>query len=85
MKELRASKENQTIGKVGKRLNYSIPGFRSMVLQTGRKLPPPEVPPSRVLDELVRIDGRWGQTEYWITIQQAASPLTDAAARSLFR
>ena len=77
VKELRASKENQTIGKVGKRLNYSISGFRSMVLQTGRKLPPPEVPPSRVLDELVRIDGRWGQTEYWITIQQAASPLTD--------
>ncbi len=65
--DLRAAKEAKTHGKVGKRLNYDLSGFRSLILRTARKLPPPETPPSELLDKLIEIDKRWGETRYWAT------------------
>lgn len=74
--DLRAAKEAKTHGKVAKRLNYDLSGFRSLILQTARRLPPPETPPSELLDKLIEIDKRWGETRYWATIKKAAPPYT---------
>ncbi len=70
--DMREATQTRTIGKAGKRLNYDISGFRSLMRKTGRQLPPPETPPSELLDELIEIDKRWGQTEYWGAIKKAA-------------
>ncbi|MCH7540934.1 MAG: ABC transporter permease [Proteobacteria bacterium] len=74
--DLRAAKEAKTHGKVAKRLNYDLSGFRSLILQTARRPPPPETPPSELLDKLIEIDKRWGETRYWATIKKAAPPYT---------
>ncbi len=75
--ELKSARENRAIGRVGKRLNYSISGFRSLVLQTGRQLESVEISQSTVRSELLGIDNRWGQTDYWVAVQEAATPVTD--------
>jgi putative spermidine/putrescine transport system permease protein len=75
--ELRQAAADGTVGRVARRLNYAIPGFRSLLLQTGRSLPPPETPAAELLPALVRLDARWGQAEHWLVIKRAAPPITD--------
>ena len=72
--DMRAAKTARTIGRVGKRLNYDIAGFRSLILKTARKMPPPETP--NLIDELIKIDQRWGEPRYWSAIKKAAPPYT---------
>jgi putative spermidine/putrescine transport system permease protein len=75
--ELRRTTADGTAGRVARRLNYAIAGFRSLLLKTGRSLPPPETAEADLLPALVAVDGRWGQAEYWAVIRQAAPAVTD--------
>jgi putative spermidine/putrescine transport system permease protein len=77
VQELRQATEDGTVGKVARRLNYGIPGFRSLLLRTGRALPAPTTAPQDLLSSLVEVDPRWGQPEYWHAIKRAAPPVTD--------
>jgi len=83
IEELRAARDRQAAGKVGKRLNYNISGFRSLIIQTARDLPD-SVPASEALSRLAEIDERWRKPEYWIAIKQAAAPITDFYLLSAF-
>ena len=75
--ELRQATADGTIGKVARRLNYSIPGFRSVLLRTGRSLPSPQTLDALLLPALVGVDAHWAQAEYWLAIRQAAPAVTD--------
>jgi putative spermidine/putrescine transport system permease protein len=75
--ELRQTTADGTVGKVARRLNYDITGFRSLLLLTGRALPPAETPEPDLLPALVKVDARWAQAEYWIAIKRAAPAITD--------
>jgi putative spermidine/putrescine transport system permease protein len=77
VKELRRAAEDGSIGKVARRVNYSIPGFRSTLLRTGRSLPPPETPEADLLVALTEIDSQWSQPAYWLALKGAAPALTD--------
>jgi putative spermidine/putrescine transport system permease protein len=77
VEELRQTTADGTAGRVARRLNYAISGFRSLLLRTGRALPPPEAPPADLLPALVAVDARWGEPEYWSAIKRAAPALTD--------
>ncbi|MGH7268357.1 MAG: ABC transporter permease [Candidatus Rokuibacteriota bacterium] len=77
IRELREVSADGTVGKVARRLNYGIPGFRSLLLRTGRSLPSPETPEADLLPALVKVDPRWGQAEYWLAIKRAAPAFTD--------
>lgn len=74
--DMREAEKARAVAKVGKRLNYDISGFRSLMLKTGRGLPPPETPPSQLLERLIEIDERWGETAYWGAIKKATPPYT---------
>jgi putative spermidine/putrescine transport system permease protein len=74
--ELAAAKKVKTHGKVAKRLNYEISGFRSLVKKTARKLPPPEISDAEIIDAFIAIDKRWGETKYWNTLKKASPRLT---------
>ena len=76
VEEMRELQVSGTLGRVAKRLNYAIPGFRSLLLKTGRAIDskPGQQDPSLLL---ASIDERWNQKEYWSAIQQASSPITD--------
>jgi putative spermidine/putrescine transport system permease protein len=75
--ELRQAAADGSIGRVARRLNYSIAGFRSVLLHTGRSLPPPETPDARLLAALAEVDSHWAQAEYWLAMKRAAPALTD--------
>lgn len=66
--------ENRTLARVGKRLNFSISGFRSLLLKTARRMPPQDSPD--LLAELTALDKRWGERRYWTALKQAATPYT---------
>jgi putative spermidine/putrescine transport system permease protein len=75
--ELRQAVADGSIGKVARRLNYSIPGFRSTLLRTGRSLPPPTTPDVDLLGVLAGIDPQWAQPAYWLALREAAPAVTD--------
>ena len=74
--DLREAKKAKSHGRLGKRLNYDISGFRSLILKTARKVPPPDTPPGEIIDKLVKIDKRWGKNEYWRGIKKASPAFT---------
>src|SRR5688572_10871335 len=42
--DVAAAREAQTVGIAARRLNFELPGFRGLLLQTARGLPDPEAP-----------------------------------------
>ena len=77
VEELRQAAGDGSIGKVARRLNYSIPGFRSVLLRTGRSLPPPGTPDAALMPVLAEVDPHWAQPEYWVAMKRAAPVVTD--------
>jgi putative spermidine/putrescine transport system permease protein len=72
--ELAQAKSEGTISSVANRLNYDVNGFRSLLLSTARHLPLRGS--DSALDQLVSIDPRWGDANYWAAIKYAAYPYT---------
>lgn len=66
--------ENQSISIAATRLNFEIPGFRSLLLKTARKLPDSQSP--NLLANLIQVDDRWGDVRYWIAIKRASPRYT---------
>jgi putative spermidine/putrescine transport system permease protein len=75
--DLRQADKDRTVGKAGKRLNYDITGFRSLVLKTARSVSRLKTEPPSHRDAVIAIDERWGNLRYWSAVKQAARPYTD--------
>jgi len=60
---------------LGRRLNYEIPGLRSLVLKTVEALPTLPAGPAR--EALIGFDARWGEPATWRTIARNDGRLTD--------
>jgi len=75
--DLRQAREDRDVGKAGKRLNYDITGFRSLLIKTARKVSQFKTEPASYREAIVAIDGRWNEQRYWSAVKQAASPYTD--------
>lgn len=71
---LQAAAEARTIGIVGTRINYDMPGTRSLFTATGRKVRRDLAPPYR--EALLAIDPDWAQPRLWSAMRNAATPLT---------
>lgn len=67
--DLKAAAAAKTIGIVGTRVNYEMPGTRSLFTATGRKAASFE-PPFR--DALIAADPDWADPELWGTMRQTA-------------
>ena len=72
--DLQAAAETRRIGVVGTRINYDMPGSRSLFTSTGRKVRDGIEPPYR--DALLAIDEDWGDPRLWSTMREAATPFT---------
>jgi len=73
--DLRAAREAGTLASAATRLNYDVPGFRTLFFTTARQLPPEAT--GSVRDTLVGIDPKWGERETWAAIRRAGGPATD--------
>ncbi|WHA43947.1 ABC transporter permease [Agrobacterium larrymoorei] len=71
--DLKAVDDTQALGDMVRRLNSARPGFRTLMSKTTSALADGAASPA----DLVSIDKRWGQSDYWIAIADALSPITD--------
>ena len=71
--DLKAAARARTIGIVGTRLNYEVPGTRSLFTATGRKAARLE-PPYR--GALLALDPDWGRADLWGAMRTAAAPVS---------
>ena len=68
------ARKDTTIGKAATRINYEIPGTRSLFTKTARKVAKIEQGPYK--EALLAIDPRWGDREIWVTIKRTVEPYT---------
>jgi len=66
--------ENRTIGKIATHVNYSLPGGRSLMMKSKRKLKNIEGPPYR--EQMIEADERWGDLKTWRVIKAVSDPIT---------
>jgi putative spermidine/putrescine transport system permease protein len=75
--DLRQARKDRTVGKAGKRLNYAITGYRSLVIKTARKISRVKTEPTSYREAFIAIDKRWGEMDYWVALKQASKAYTD--------
>ncbi|MBV0892396.1 ABC transporter permease [Paracoccus sp. Z118] len=72
--DLTEAAEARTIGIVGTRMNYDVPGTRSLFTSTGRQVRGGLEPPYR--EALLEIDGKWASPELWAAMRTGATAYT---------
>ena len=75
LEDLRAARQAGTVAIAARRLNYDVSGYRSVLANTARRLPPPEVASAKAA--LIEADAAWADREHWAAIRRAAGPVTD--------
>jgi putative spermidine/putrescine transport system permease protein len=73
--DIRSAREAGMLASAATRLNYDVPGFRTLLFTTGRELPAEHSGSAR--EALVAIDPRWGERETWAALRRAGGPVTD--------
>jgi putative spermidine/putrescine transport system permease protein len=64
----------QTVGNLATRINYELPGSRSLIVKTARKLKTLEQGPYK--EALLAIDERWQDPVIWRVLRRASSDFT---------
>lgn len=72
--DIRAGADPKIMAEAGRRLNYEITGFRSLLAKTVRTARKAPEAPAKA--QLLAIDGNWGNPAYWRVIQRNGAPLT---------
>ena len=75
--EIERANEADQLGRLGKRLNSEISGYRSLLNNTADGLPFDPAPDS-YREAMLELDPRWGELPYWQAIERNRSPYTDA-------
>ena len=71
--DIRGIKDDELFGDLVRRLNSAKSGFRTLMSKTRTA-----VAADTALGDLISVDKRWSDPEFWVAIQQAASsPTTD--------
>ena len=73
VEDLRDAYVAKTAGVIGTRVNYNLPGTRSLFTSTARKAKTLE-PPYK--DALIALDPKWGSAELWETMRDVAPAYT---------
>jgi putative spermidine/putrescine transport system permease protein len=71
--DIKSGYTNRTIAQVGTRVNYVMPGTRSLFTSTGRKAVAMQ-PPYK--DALIAADPKWGDPDLWAAMRQVSSSYT---------
>ncbi len=72
--DIKEGAPDRVITRVGKRLNYELPGMSSLFRKSQRRIPKLEGPPYK--DAIIKVDKRWGQLETWQVIKTFSPTLT---------
>jgi len=66
--DLAHAKNTSAAGELARRLNYEVPGYRSLIFKTMRHMPIQAADGAAAREDLVKLDPRWGDTRYWVAI-----------------
>ena len=66
--------EGYSVGKASTRMNYSKSGWKSLLKKSKRKFKKIEEGPYK--EQMIAIDKKWGDPEYWLAIGQMVDPTT---------
>jgi putative spermidine/putrescine transport system permease protein len=72
--EMKVAAQARTIGKVATRLNYDLPGSRSVITKTARKLKKVEEGPYK--EFFTKADKKWGEVAIWSKLKQVGERFT---------
>ncbi|UXS05371.1 ABC transporter permease [Agrobacterium tumefaciens] len=72
--DIRSDVQPNVLAEAGRRLNYEITGFRSLLAKTVRNAKTAEITSAR--EYLVGLDEQWNDPSYWRAIQRNGSALT---------
>lgn len=72
--DLTVAARERTIGVVGTRINYDVPGTRSLFTSTGRQVRDGVEPPYE--QAMLDINKDWGSPRLWSAMREASSPFT---------
>lgn len=76
VKELRAAKTTADVAPAATRLNYSLPGMRSLMMSARSRVQSADQPSGDARSVLQSISSKWAGPEPWAAIKQASGPLT---------
>lgn len=71
--DLQQAAAERTVGSVGTRINYDVPGTRSLFTSTGRGAARLEAP---YREALLAVNPDWGRADLWAAMRAASTPLT---------
>jgi len=71
--DMAAARANRTMGQAATRMNYEVPGTRSLLMRSSRQVAQLNAPFS---ESLPALDERWGDRDIWAAIKRASQPLT---------
>ena len=74
--DLREGAAEKTIGRVGKRLNYELPGMSSLFRKSQRRIKRIKEPPFK--EALIKMDKKWGNLATWRLIKRESGKLTSS-------
>lgn len=65
---------NRTLARAGRRLNFDLVGFYSLLLKSGRKVSRLGGPPYKAA--LIKLDKKWGDPRYWKVLKRGLKNTT---------
>ena len=71
--DLAQAQGSRAVGELGRRMNYEITGYRSLVIKTARRAGDAH---SDARAWLIALDERWGDVTYWKALRGASAPYT---------
>jgi len=74
VEDMKVAYPNRTLAKAGRRLNFDLVGFHSLLSKTGRKLRKLKGPPYK--EALIKLDKKWGDPRYWTVLQRGLKNTT---------
>ena len=72
--DMKEAYANRTLATAGRRLNFDLVGFHSLLSKSGRKLKKLHGPPYK--DALIKMDKKWGDPRYWTVLQRGLKNTT---------
>ncbi len=73
-RDLVQARNDKTVGRVATRLNYELPGSRSLITSSARKLSRVDAGPWR--EAMIEADEDWGKRETWLAFQRVSARFT---------
>jgi len=73
-RDLVQARKDKTVGRVATRLNYDLPGSRSLITSSARKLSRVKEGPWK--EAMIKADKDWGKRETWTALQRIAPSYT---------